>query len=71
MMRSPTYATSLVITSTTRDLALKGVSLRNTMPAGRCVGVSDEVFMVLWLDKAKAGQVSGLAIYRDEFNEAG
>jgi putative acetyltransferase len=33
-------------------------------------GVSDEAFMILWLDKSKAGQVSGLAKYREEFNDA-
>jgi len=34
-------------------------------------GIPDEAFMILWLDKSKAGQVSGLATYRKEFNEAG
>lgn len=33
-------------------------------------GVPDEAFMVLWLEKSKAGQVSGLARYREEFNQA-
>ena len=33
-------------------------------------GIPDEAFMILWLDKTMAGQVSGLAKYRDEFNEA-
>lgn len=33
-------------------------------------GVSDEAFMILRLDKSKAGQVSGIAKYREEFNEA-
>jgi putative acetyltransferase len=33
-------------------------------------GIPDEAFMILWLDKSKAGQVSGLAKYREEFNEA-
>jgi len=34
-------------------------------------GMPDEAFMILWLDTSKAGQVSGLAKYREEFNEAG
>jgi putative acetyltransferase len=33
-------------------------------------GIPDEAFMILWLDKSTAGQVSGLAKYREEFNEA-
>lgn len=33
-------------------------------------GIPDEAFMILWLEKAMAGKVSGLAKYRDEFNEA-
>jgi putative acetyltransferase len=33
-------------------------------------GIPDEAFMILWLDKSKAGQVSGVAKYREEFNEA-
>jgi putative acetyltransferase len=33
-------------------------------------GIPDEAFMILWLDRSKAGQVSGLAKYREEFNEA-
>jgi putative acetyltransferase len=33
-------------------------------------GIPDEAFMILWLDKAMAGKVSGLAKYRDEFDEA-
>jgi putative acetyltransferase len=33
-------------------------------------GIPDDVFMILWLDTSKAGQVSGLAKYREEFNEA-
>lgn len=32
-------------------------------------GIPDEAFMILWLDKAIAGQVSGIAKYREEFNE--
>lgn|SRR5512143_3542894 len=33
-------------------------------------GIPDEAFMILWLDKSKAGHVSGIAKYREEFNEA-
>lgn len=33
-------------------------------------GVPDEAFMILWLDQSKAGQVSGVAKYREEFSEA-
>jgi putative acetyltransferase len=33
-------------------------------------GVPDEVFMVLWLDRSKAGAFPGIARYRDEFDEA-
>jgi len=33
-------------------------------------GIPDEAFMILWLDKSNAGHVSGLAKYREEFNEA-
>lgn len=33
-------------------------------------GVPDEAFMVLWLDETMVNQVSGVAKYRDEFNEA-
>ena len=33
-------------------------------------GVPDEAFMVLWLDRSKAGAFPGIARYRDEFNEA-
>ena len=36
----------------------------------QCDGVPDEAFMILWLDKSKAGQASGRAKYREEFNEA-
>lgn len=36
----------------------------------QCAGVPDEAFMILWLDASKAGHVSGLAKYREEFNEA-
>ena len=38
----------------------------------RCIwkGVPDDVFLVLWLDRAKAETVRGIARYRDEFNEA-
>jgi len=32
--------------------------------------VPDDAFMILWLDKSKAGHISGLAKYREEFNEA-
>jgi predicted N-acetyltransferase YhbS len=30
----------------------------------------DEAFMILWLDKSKARQVSGITKYREEFNES-
>jgi predicted N-acetyltransferase YhbS len=30
----------------------------------------NKAFMILWLDKSKAGKVSGYAKYREEFNEA-
>jgi putative acetyltransferase len=33
-------------------------------------GIPDEVFMILWLDKSATPPVSGLAKYREEFNEA-
>ncbi len=33
-------------------------------------GISDEAFMILWLDKSMMNHVSGVAKYRDEFNEA-
>lgn len=33
-------------------------------------GIPDEAFMILWLDRLKIGQVTGLAKYREEFNEA-
>lgn len=33
-------------------------------------GVPDNAFMVLWLDRSKAGTVTGRARYRGEFNEA-
>jgi putative acetyltransferase len=33
-------------------------------------GIPDEAFMILWLDRTKAGSVSGLAKYREEFSEA-
>jgi putative acetyltransferase len=33
-------------------------------------GVPDEAFMILWLDKSEAGKVTGIAKYRDEFNDA-
>lgn len=33
-------------------------------------GVPDEAFMVLWLDRSKAGTATGRARYREEFNEA-
>jgi len=33
-------------------------------------GIPDEAFMILWLDKSLMRQVSGLAKYRDEFDEA-
>lgn len=33
-------------------------------------GIPDEAFMILWLDKTRAGNVSGLATYRDEFKES-
>jgi putative acetyltransferase len=33
-------------------------------------GVPEEVFMILWLDKSKMKGVSGIAKYREEFNEA-
>ena len=36
----------------------------------RWEGIPDEAFMILWLDKTKAGQVSGVAKYREEFDEA-
>jgi putative acetyltransferase len=36
----------------------------------RWEGVPADAFMIFWLDKSKAGQVSGLAKYREEFNEA-
>jgi len=33
-------------------------------------GIPDAAFMILWLDRSRAGHVSGLARYREEFNEA-
>jgi putative acetyltransferase len=33
-------------------------------------GIPDEAFMILWHDRSKAGEVSGLTKYREEFNEA-
>jgi len=33
-------------------------------------GIPDDAFMILWLDKSTMSPVSGLAKYRDEFNEA-
>ena len=33
-------------------------------------GIPDDAFMILWLDRSNAGQISGLAKYREEFNEA-
>jgi len=33
-------------------------------------GIPDVAFMILWLDKSTMDPVSGLAKYRDEFNEA-
>lgn len=33
-------------------------------------GVPDHAFMILWLDKTMMNHVSGVAKYRDEFNEA-
>ena len=33
-------------------------------------GIPDEAFMILWLDKSPMRRVSGLAKYRDEFDEA-
>ena len=33
-------------------------------------GVPDPAFMILWLDKTMLNHVSGVAKYRDEFNEA-
>lgn len=33
-------------------------------------GVPDEAFMILWLDKSTNPPLSGLAKYRDEFNES-
>jgi putative acetyltransferase len=33
-------------------------------------GVPDPAFMILWLDKTGINHVSGVAKYRDEFNEA-
>ena len=33
-------------------------------------GVPDHAFMILWLDKTVMNHVSGVANYRDEFNEA-
>ncbi len=33
-------------------------------------GIPDDAFMILWLDKSTMKPVSGLAKYRDEFNEA-
>jgi putative acetyltransferase len=33
-------------------------------------GVPDNAFMILWLDKTRTNDVSGIAKYRDEFNGA-
>jgi len=33
-------------------------------------GVPDHAFMILWLEKSRMNHVSGVAKYRDEFNEA-
>ena len=33
-------------------------------------GIPDNVFMILWFNKAMANQVSGVARYREEFNDA-
>jgi putative acetyltransferase len=33
-------------------------------------GVPEEAFMILWLDKSKKEGASGIAKYREEFNEA-
>lgn len=33
-------------------------------------GIPDEAFMILWLNKSATPPVSGIARYRDEFNEA-
>ena len=33
-------------------------------------GIPDNVFMILWLDKSMMNQISGIAKYRSEFNEA-
>ena len=33
-------------------------------------GVPDEAFMILWLDKSMLNHVSGIARYKEEFNEA-
>ena len=33
-------------------------------------GVPDEAFMILWLNESMMNNVSGIAKYRDEFNEA-
>jgi len=33
-------------------------------------GVPDHAFMILWFDKSRINDVSGIAKYRDEFNEA-
>jgi putative acetyltransferase len=33
-------------------------------------GIPDDAFIILWLDKSTMNPVSGLAKYRDEFNEA-
>jgi len=33
-------------------------------------GVPDNAFIILWLDKTMMDKVSGVAKYRDEFNEA-
>ena len=33
-------------------------------------GIPDDAFMILWLERPKAGQISGLATYRGEFNES-
>jgi putative acetyltransferase len=32
--------------------------------------IPDEAFMIRWIDKLKAGNVSGVARFREEFNEA-
>jgi hypothetical protein len=50
-------------------IALYVIKNMSIAKIGQGTGVSDEAFMILWLDDSKAGQVSGLARYREEFNE--